>query len=373
MGKEIKIPLINLKIQHNSLEKELKEAFVKVLNSGRFILGEELEKFEEEFASYIGTKYAIGVGNGTDALTLSLRAIGIKEGNEVITTPFTFVATAEVIVNANATPVFVDIEKESYNIDVTKIERAITPKTKAIIPVHLYGQPAEMEEILKISKAYKLWVIEDAAQSVGACYKGKKTGNIGDIGCFSFFPTKNLSALGDGGMITCNSEELAKKIKMLRVHGASKKYYHQFPGYNSRLDALQAAFLRVKLKKIEEWNQKRREIAEIYSNALKDLVKVPVVDKKDKTHVFHQYTIFTDKRDELRKYLQEKGIETSIHYPFPLHLQPIFSYLKYKKGDFPIAEEAANKVLSLPIYPELSMEEIEYIINSIKEYFRGER
>ncbi len=293
----------------------------------------------------------------------------MKEGDEVITVPFTFTATAEAVVNLKATPVFVDIEEESYNIDITRIEDAVTPRTKAIIPVHLFGQPADMDEINEIAERKRIAVIEDAAQAVGAEYKSKKTGALGLLGCFSLFPTKNLSALGDGGVVTTSDEEISRKVRLLRVHGASQKYYHEFIGYNSRLDEIQAALLRVKFKMIDEWNKKRKEIAEIYTKELKEYVIVPHI-KKDRNHVFHQYTIRTEKRDELRNYLFKKGIETAVHYPLPLHLQPAYSYLGYKKGDFKVTEKISKQVLSLPIYPEITQEKVYYVIESIKSFFK---
>ncbi len=369
MGNKMKIKLVDLVKQHEEIKEDLFEAFERVLSSGIFIFGPELEEFEQQFANYCGVKHAIGVGNGTDALTLALRAVGVGEGDEVITTPFTFIATAEAAVNLGATPVFVDIEEKSFNIDVSKIEDAITHRTKAIVPVHLYGQPADMDEINKIATDKKIFVIEDAAQAIGAEYKGKKTGSFGIAGCFSLFPTKNLSALGDGGMVTTNDDEFAQKIRMLRIHGSSKKYYHEFTGYNSRLDALQAAFLKVKIKKIDEWNKKRNKIAEIYNKELKEYVIVPEI-KPDRTHVFHQYTIRTEKRDELRKYLKEKGIDTAVHYPIPLHMQPAFSYLGYKEKDFPVSERISKEVLSLPVYPEMTDEMVEYVVENIKSFFK---
>ncbi len=364
-----KIPIIDLKRQHKPIEGELVDAFKKVLESGQFILGPELEKFEQNASEYLKVKYAIGVGNGTDALTLALKALDIKEGDEVITTPFTFFATAETIAMLGAVPVFVDVDDSTLNIDANKIEEKITPKTKAILPVHIFGQGARMEKILEIAKKYNLKVIEDTAQGFGATRNGKYLGTIGDIGTFSFFPTKNLSCLGDGGLITTNDDSLAKKVKMLRVHGSPKKYYHEFLGYNSRLDSIQAAFLNVKLKYIDAWNARRREIAEIYNRELKPFVRVPEVDEGN-IHIYHQYTIRTDKRDALNDFLNNRGIMTQVHYPIPLHLQPALSYLGYKEGDFPVAERATKEVLSLPVFPELTDDEISYVIDSVKAFFR---
>ncbi|MGB9910962.1 MAG: DegT/DnrJ/EryC1/StrS family aminotransferase [Candidatus Hydrothermia bacterium] len=366
----MKVPIIDLVRQHKNIEEELVEAFKRVLNSGQFILGSELEAFEKQAAEYLGVKYALGVGNGTDALTIALHAIDVGPGDEVITTPFTFFATAETIAMRGAKPVFVDIEDSTLNIDVNKIEEKITAKTKAILPVHIFGQGAKIERILEISKKYHLKVIEDTAQGFGAKRNGKYLGSFGDLGTFSFFPTKNLSCLGDGGLITTNDENLANKIKMLRVHGSSKKYYHEFLGYNSRLDALQAAFLSVKLKYIDMWNERRRQIASLYNKELSPFVKVPYVDDGNE-HIYHQYTIRTEKRDNLMEFLNKKNINTQVHYPIPLHLQPALSFLGYKEGDLPVAERAAKEVLSLPIFPEMTDSEVEYVIESVKEFFRG--
>jgi len=366
----MKIPIIDLVRQHKPIQDELVEAFKRVLESGQFILGPELEKFEREAGEYLGVKYAMGVGNGTDALTLALEAVGIGPGDEVITTPFTFFATAETIALRGAKPVFVDIEDSTLNIDVTKIEEKITDKTKAILPVHIFGQGAKIEKILEIAKKYNLKVIEDTAQGFGATRNGKYLGTFGDVGTFSFFPTKNLSCLGDGGLVVTNDETLATKIKMLRVHGSPRKYYHEFLGYNSRLDAIQAAFLSVKLKYIDKWNERRREIASIYNRELSPYVRVPEVDEGN-VHIYHQYTIRTDRRDELNDFLNKNGIGTQVHYPIPLHLQPALSYLGYKKGDFPVAERATQEVLSLPAFPEMTDEEIWYVVDTVKKFFRG--
>ncbi|MEO0277929.1 MAG: DegT/DnrJ/EryC1/StrS family aminotransferase [candidate division WOR-3 bacterium] len=365
----MKVPIIDLVRQHQVMEEELVQAFRKVLNSGQFILGDELEKFENEAASYLGVKHAIGVGNGTDALTLALHALDVGQGDEVITTPFTFFATAETVAMRGAKPVFVDIEDATLNIDVLKIEERITNRTKAILPVHIFGQGVKIERILEIAKKYNLKVIEDTAQGFGAKRNNKYLGTFGDAGTFSFFPTKNLSCLGDGGLITTNDENIAHKIKKLRVHGSPRKYYHEFLGYNSRLDALQAAFLTVKMKYIDKWNARRREIASIYNSELSAYVRVPQVDEGNE-HIYHQYTIRTEKRDDLMEFLASRGISTQVHYPIPLHLQPALSYLGYKEGDFPVAEKAAKEVLSLPIFPEMTDSEIDYVVNTVKEFFR---
>lgn len=366
----MKIPIIDLVRQHKPIQNELEIAFKRVLESGQFILGPELEQFERNASEFLRSKYAVGVGNGTDAITLALKAIDLQSGDEVITTPFTFFATAETIAMIGAKPVFVDVEDSTLNIDVNKIEGKITPKTRVILPVHIFGQGAKMEGILDIARRHSLRVIEDTAQGFGAKRNGKFLGTFGDLGTFSFFPTKNLSCLGDGGLITTQDELLFDRVRKLRVHGSPRKYYHEFLGYNSRLDTLQAAFLSVKLNYIEAWNQRRREIAEIYDRELKEFVRVPEVDAGNE-HIYHQYTIRTDRRDELNEFLNKKGIMTQVHYPIPLHLQPALAYLGYKKGDFPVAERAAKEVLSLPIFPELTELEIEYIVSSVKEFFRG--
>jgi dTDP-4-amino-4,6-dideoxygalactose transaminase len=368
----MKIPIIDLVRQHEPMIDELVEAFKKVVESGQFILGPELEQFEKEAAEYLGSRYALGVGNGTDALTLALRAVGITEGDEVITTPFTFFATAETVAMLGARPVFVDVEERTLNIDVTKIEEKITKRTKAILPVHIFGQGAKMEQILDIAKRHNLKVIEDTAQGFGAKRNGKYLGTFGDVGTFSFFPTKNLSCLGDGGLITTQDEAIYETVKKLRVHGSPRKYYHEMLGYNSRLDAIQAAFLRVKMKYIDRWNERRRQIAAIYNKELSPYVRVPEVDDGN-VHIYHQYTIRTEKRDELNTFLNQRGIMTQVHYPIPLHLQPALSYLGYKEGDFPVAERATKEVLSLPVFPEMTDEEIYYVIDSIKDFFRGKK
>jgi len=386
---------LDLTLQYKSIKREVNEAIKRVLESGQFIGGKEVENFEKEFAKFCGIKYAISVNSGTDALFLSLKTLGIGPGDEVITTPFTFIATAEVIANLGAKPVFVDIDPKHFNIDPLKIEKAITKKTKAIIPVHLFGQMADMDEIIRIAKKYKLFVVEDAAQAIGAKIKfpisnfqfsnksqisksklkikWRMAGSIGDVGCFSFFPSKNLGAFGDGGMVVTNNKKLAEKIRLLRNHGSSpkNKYLNLILGTNSRLDAIQAAILRVKLKYLKKWIKKRQEIANYYNQFLQGIgdIQVPEI-LLDRTHTFHQYTIRTKNRDKLKKYLEKNGIPTMIYYPIPLHLQPAFKCLGYKKGDFPEAEKASKEVLSLPIYPELSKKEQEFIVRKIKEFYK---
>ena len=372
----MKVPFLDLKRQYESIKQEIDEAIQTVLDSQQFILGEEVEEFERRMAKYCGVKHAIGVASGTDALLLSLKANGVTGG--VITTPFTFFATAGAIHNAGATPIFADIEPDTYNIDVEEVKKLLgakkDKKIKAIIPVHLFGQAADMNSIMEIAEEYDLVVIEDAAQAIGEEYYGKKVGSIA-IGCFSFFPSKNLGGYGDGGLITTNDDELADKIRTLRMHGAKPKYYHHVIGHNSRLDTIQAAILAVKLNHLEEWTNKRRDNAGFYRKALNNIdeLETPQIAEGRK-HIFNQYTIRVKngKRDNLKEFLEEQEISTVIYYPLPLHLQPCFSFLGYKKGDFPFAEKASAEVLSLPVYPELREEEREYVIEKIREFFEEE-
>ena len=365
------IPLVDLKAQYDSIKPEIDNAIQRVLDSTSFIMGEELERFEEEFALFCNTKYAIGVANGSDALILALRACDINKGDEVITVPHTFIATAEAISNVGGKIIFVDIDSKSYTVDVSKIEEKISNKTKAIIPVHLYGQPADMDPIMRLTKKYNLKVIEDAAQAHGAEYKGKKVGSIGDVACFSFYPGKNLGAYGDAGMITTNNEEIANKLKMLRNHGRlTAKYEHEIEGYSSRLDNLQAAILRVKLKYLNKWNDLRRRNAKKYNELLSNIGGIITPYEADYAkHVYHLYVIRTEDRDKLREELKSNGIATGIHYPIPLHLQEAYNYLGYKSGDFPVTEKASKEILSLPMFAELSDEQIEEIVELIKNCY----
>ncbi|MFA7676119.1 MAG: DegT/DnrJ/EryC1/StrS family aminotransferase [Candidatus Shapirobacteria bacterium] len=374
-----KISFLDLTSQHNFIKEEIKVVIEKIIDKGEFIGGGEVKNFENSFAKFCKAKNAISVNSGTDALFLTLKALGIGKGDEVITTPFTFIATAEAISNCQATPVFIDIDADTFNIDVSKIEKAITKKTKAIIPVHIFGQIADMGEILKISKKYKLFVIEDACQAVGAELQmangeWRAAGSIGDAGCFSFFPSKNLGAMGDGGMITTNNKKIAEKIRLLKNHGSSpkNKYKNLVLGINSRLDSLQAGILNIKLKYLEKQNVERKKIADYYSQNLKETqqVQVPFIGKNT-THIFHQYTIKADKRDKLKKYLENHGVSTMVYYPLPLHIQPALKYLKYKKGDFLNTEEVSKKVLSLPIYPELPKKDQDFIIEKMKKFYNG--
>jgi len=364
------IPLIDLKRQYTMLSNEIKEAITEVLQSGQYILGPKVSEFEKRCSEYLNVKHCIGVGNGTDALVIALESLGIGNGDEVITTPFTFFATAEAIVRVGAKPVFVDIDPPSYNINPEEIEKKITPKTKAIIPVHIFGQVCNMDRILEIAKKYNLYVIEDACQAFGAEYNGKKAGTIGDVGCFSFFPTKNLGGFGDGGLIVTNDDKVAERARMLRQHGSKKKYYNELIGFNSRLDEIQAAILLVKLKYIDDWNKRRYQIAQRYDQGLKlnGLLTPAKTNNYERGHIYHLYVLQHEKRDELIEYLSQKGIATGIYYPVPLHLTKALQFLGYKEGDFKVAEEVSKKSFAIPMFPELTDEEIEFIISSINEF-----
>lgn len=365
----MKIPLLDLKSQYRSIKDEIDAAINSVLKRQQFILGEEVENLEEEVASYCKVRYGIGVASGTDALFLSLKALGIKEGDEVITTPLTFIATGEAISNLGAMPVFVDIDMKTYTIDPALIERRITKKTKAILPVHLYGQCTDMDPILRIAKRYNLKIIEDCAQAIGATYKKKKAGSMGDAGCISFFPSKNLGAFGDGGMIITNDKDIAKRIKTLRVHGASKRYYHDILGYNSRLDNLQAAILRVKLRLLDKWITMRQGLARLYDSSLSSLSLVTPFVPEYNTHTYHLYIIASSYRERLLQHFISSGIEARVYYPIPLHLQKCYSYLNYKKKDLPNAQWAAENTLAIPLYPELKKEGVEKVVNCIREFY----
>ncbi len=361
------IPMLDLKKQFLGIKTEINEALERVMESTHFILGPETKKLEADIASYCGVKHGIGVANGTDALELVLRALGIGEGDEVITTPFTFFASAEVVSKLGAKPVFVDIDRETYLIDVDKIEERITAKTKAIIPVHIFGQACDMEKLIKLAEKYKLYVVEDSCQAIGAEYKGRKVSSFGIAGCFSFYPTKNLGGYGDGGMIVSDNDELVDRIRLLRAHGSKIKYYHKDIGYNSRLDEMQAAILNVKFKYLDGWNKQRRKHAYRYNEMLAGCVKAPREASYDQYHVYHQFTVEVDERAGVIKRLKDKGIGTMIYYPVPLHLQDVYADLEYKKGDFPNAEAACDSVLSIPISPEMTNEEQDYVIAEIKK------
>jgi hypothetical protein len=364
------IPMVDLRRELELLREPLYKAVKEVLESGSYILGEKGEELERRIADYTGTSYGIGVANGTDALFLALKALGISVGDEVITTPFTFFATGEVIAQVGATPVFVDIDPETYNIDPSNITKAVSPRTKAIIVVHLYGRPAEMDAIMEIANQNNLKVIEDACQGIGTEYKQKKVGALGDIGCFSFFPSKNLGAFGDAGMVVTNQKELQEKICELRNHGSSQKYVHTNIGLNSRLDEVQAALLLEKLNHLDSFLDKRRRIAERYTKELSSIIKTPPIFY-NREHTFHQYCIETDCRQELQSFLHTKNIASAIYYPIPLHLQKAFKYLNYKEGDLPIAEGKSQRILALPIFPTMTNDEQDYIILAIQEFFQN--
>jgi len=377
----MKIPLIDLKAQYQSIKDEVRTAVDEVMESQHFILGPKVEDLERNIAAYSGTKYAVGVSSGTDALLVALMALDIEAGDEVITTPFTFFATAGVIARLCAKPVFVDIDPLTFNMDPAKLEAAITKKTKAIIPIHLFGQCADMDPIMAIANRHGLSVIEDAAQSIGAEYKGRRAGSIGPLGGFSFFPSKNLGGFGDGGMVIMRDAALYEKVKILRVHGSKPKYYHKIVGGNFRLDSLQAAVLNVKLKYLDGWSKGRRDNAEYYDEAFRSagltangLVQTPAPvykDSGDKNyHIYNQYTLRVKSRDKLQDFLKAAGVPSEIYYPLPLHVQECFQDLGYKKGDFPVSEKAADSVLSIPIYPELTDEQKDYIIGKIVEFYR---
>ena len=363
----MKIQMVDLKAQYHAIEDEIDAKIKEIIHSSHFIIGNNVTEFEKEIAAYYATKHAIGVASGTDALHLAILACGIGKGDEVITTPFTFIATAEAITYTGARPVFVDIDEKTFNIDVKKIRKAITKKTKAILPVHLFGLSADMEKIKELAAEYKLKIIEDCAQSFGAVYKGKKTGAIGDAGCFSFFPSKNLGCYGDGGMVITNDDNMAEKIGILRNHGQKVRYYHSVIGYNSRLDEIQAGILRIKLKRIDEYNKKRRENARLYTEKLKGVNIITPSEPDGYYHVFHQFSIRTSKRDSILNGLTEAGIASAIYYPVPLHLQESYKDLGYKKGDFPVSEAVASDIISLPMYPELTAGQIDEVCKTIKE------
>lgn len=391
------IPLLNLKRQYKNIEEEVNASVLECFKNAQYIMGENVKQFEKEIANKIGVKHAITVGNGTDALIIALKSLGIKEGDEVITTDYTFFATAEAIRFVGATPVFCDVELDTYNIDPSQIEEKITDKTKAIICVHLFGNACKMDEVNDIAKRHNLYVVEDAAQAINSQYNGKNVGNLGDVACFSFFPTKNLGCFGDGGMITTNDDDLATIIRALKVHGSGEngmkayailndeevevveqnsgdntvynplKYYNYLIGHNSRLDEIQAAILRIKLKRLDEYTENRRSISHGYIEALKDTSLVMPTETDGGKHVFHLFILQSENREEIESKLKEKGIATGTYYKVPMHLQKAFNDLGYKKGDFPNAEYLSERTFAIPLFPEMNDEEREYIINSIKE------
>jgi dTDP-4-amino-4,6-dideoxygalactose transaminase len=370
------MPFLDLKAQYARIKDEVRQAVDSVFESQHFILGREVQLLEEELAKYIGVPAAVGCASGSDALYLSLLALNIGPGDEVITTPFTFVATAGSIARTGAKPVFVDILSDSYNINPAAITSAITSRTKAIIPVHLFGLAADLDPIIALAQKHNLAVIEDAAQSIGATYKGRQTGSYALFGCFSFFPSKNLGCAGDGGLVTTTNTEQADRLKLLRAHGSRRKYHYEIIGTNSRLDALQAAILRVKLKHLDSWAKARQRHAASYrvlfaDYSLTDKVIAPSCPTHC-THVYNQFVIRVPQRDALRAHLQQNGIPTDVYYPSPLHVQPAFAYLGYSAGAFPVAERAAQEVLALPVYPELAEQDQDRIVNAISSFFKSQ-
>lgn len=368
------VPLLDLKEQNESLRPEIEAALGRVLDTNGFILGDEVAALEGELAAYCGTKYAIGCASGSDAILLALMALNVGPGDEVITTPYSFFATASSITRLGATPVFVDIEPAGYNLDVSQIEAKITPRTKAIEPVHLYGQCADMAALRALCQRHEIPIVEDAAQAIGAEENQVRSGGIGTIGCFSFYPSKNLGGMGDGGFITTNDDALAKKLTALRVHGSEEKYYHKYVGLNSRLDGFQGAVLRVKLPRLETWTEKRRANAANYRRLFTDLglaeeIGLPI-ERDNCRHIYNQYVIrVPGRRDDLREHLTARGVGTDIYYPVPLHLQECFQYLGYRPGDIPESERAARETLALPIYPELRPDQQNYVAETIADFF----
>ncbi len=389
----MRVPFLDLKAQYRNIQKEIENKLLEVTSTQKFVLGPEVEALEQEVAAYSHAKHAVGVSSGSDALIISLMALGTEKDDEVITTPFTFFATAGAITRVKAKPVFCDIEERGYNLDPVKLEEHLKSRSKAqdvspikaVIPVHLYGQCADMAPILALAKKYDFSVIEDAAQAIGSDYPApdgiQKACSIGNAGILSFFPSKNLGGFGDGGMVLTNDEKLAQKLKLLRVHGSRDKYFYDIIGGNFRLDALQAAVLRIKLKHLDDWQRKRREKASYYDRiftesglAAESLIQIPEALYKDSGaeyfHTYHQYVVRARERDKLMAFLEEKGVSTAIYYPLPLHLQKCFSYLGYREGDFPVAEKASREVLALPIFPELTADQQDYIASSITEFYK---
>lgn len=363
----MQVKFVDLSAQHKALEAEIKQVFDRVLSNCSFVLGPEVENFEKMFASYCQTAHCIAVSNGTAALQLVLQGLGVGAGDEVITVTHTFIATAEAITATGARPVFVDIHPDSYTLDPTKLEAAITPSTKAIIPVHLYGQPVDMDAINAIAARYGIPVIEDACQAHGAKYKGRRAGSLGRAACFSFYPSKNLGACGEGGAITTDDAELARKLRMLRDHGSVKKYQHDFPAYNLRLEGLQGGVLAVKLPHLDGWNENRRALARRYNELFAGSKVIAPKQMSYADPVYHLYVVVVEDREGLRKALAERGIDSGLHYPIPLHLQKAYADLGYKEGDFPVSERVAANHVSLPMYAELPVEHVEHVANAVRE------
>lgn len=374
----LSVPITDLKTQYREIEDEVNSAVRRIMSAGQFILGPEVAVLESEVAAYCGTDYAVGVASGTDALRLALLACDVGPGDEVITTPFTFVATVETIVQCGAVPVFVDIDPGTCNMDVDGIEEKITPRTKAVLPVHLYGQSTDMDPVMELAKRYDLKIVEDCAQSLGAEYRGRKVGSIGDAGCLSFFPTKNLGAYGDGGMVITGNSAIAGAVKELRKHGSNGDGRYTHLGYNSRLDTLQAAVLRVKLKRLDSWIALRREKAGLYNGLLTEIDGlVPLYAEDFCKHAYNYYTVRfqagAPQRDELRAHLSDRGIQTLVYYPLALHLQDAYSYLGYSRGSLPVTEEAQAQVLSLPMFPEITAEQINTVVDGVREFIESRR
>jgi dTDP-4-amino-4,6-dideoxygalactose transaminase len=365
------IPMVDLQGQYRALEAELKPAVESVMASGAYVNGPDTKQFTQEFAAFLQAGHAVPCANGTDALHIALRSLDIGPGDEVITSTFTFIASAGTISLTGATPVFADIEDDSFNLDPAAVEAAVTPRTRAIVPVHLYGRPANMDRIMEISRKHKLAVVEDCAQAAGATYKGKMVGTIGTIGCFSFYPSKNLGCYGDGGMIVTGDAQLAERMRATCDHGSRERYYHDTVGFNSRLDSVQAAILRIKLRHLKTWNEGRRAAARMYGEALASSgVRLPQ-ESADSVHVYHQYTIRHSERDRIQQQLQKAGIASAIYYPVPLHLQKTYASLGHSRGAFPVAEKATAEVLSLPMYPELTRELIDRVAGEVRAALTG--
>ena len=363
------IKFVDLNVQYEAIKKDINKAIQEVLDSGRFVLGEKLELFEKEFAAFCNAPYAVGANNGTSALHLALVASGIGKGDEVITAPNTFIATCEAISYTGAVPKFVDMDQDTYTLDTNKLKKAITGKTKAIMPVHLYGQPADMKQVMEIAEKHNLMVIEDAAQAHGAEHHHRKM-PFSDIGCFSFYPGKNLGAYGEGGMVVTKDKKLLEKMRIYRDHGQEKKNVHKYIGYNYRLEELQAAILRIKLKHLDAWTEMRRKNAKLYNELFEGSDVITPTEKDYNKHVYHLYVIRAKERQKLIEHLSSKGIQTGIHYPVPVHLTEAYADLGCKKGSFPIAEQCADEILSLPMYPELNEEDIKTVVKEIKDFSR---
>jgi dTDP-4-amino-4,6-dideoxygalactose transaminase len=363
------VPFLDLKVQYRQIESEVLPVVTEAMQNGAFIGGPQVSGFEEEFAAFCDSRYCVGVGSGTDALRFALMAAGVGGGHEVITVPNTFIATTEAISQTGARPVFVDVDPQTCNLDPEKIEAKITARTKAIVPIHLYGQPADMDPITEIADRHGLAVVEDACQAHGALYKDKKAGSMGLAGCFSFYPGKNLGAFGEGGAVVTQEERTAETIRMIRDHGQNKKYYHDVEGYNGRLDAIQAGVLRIKLKRLAAWNESRRKNAAYYNERLSDIPGIQLPVEADYARsVYHLYVIHTDRRDAMQQFLADKGIATGLHYPKPLHLQNAYAHLGLAEGAFPAAENSARHLLSLPMFAELTRDQMDYVADSIKEF-----